>query len=399
MPVINSVAAMKDEVASWRHELHQNPQTAYEEEYISAFIAKKLTEWKIPFKKGIAKTGIVATIEGQKTDSGKALALRADIDALDITEKTNLPYASKNKGKMHACGHDGHTSILLGTAKYLAAGRNFNGKVHLIFQPAEEGGAGAVKMIEEGLFRDFPADAVYGLHNWPWLETGKIATRKGPLMASSDEIEIVVKGKGGHAAMPHMTVDPIVAASHIVVALQSIVSRNLDPVDQGVVTIANFEAGTGAHNIIGDTAKLVGTVRAFKPETRAFIMKRIEEIASQVAGAFQAEACVTVSAGGYDPTVNTDNEVDIAVAAAADVVGAQNVIADIPPCMTAEDFGAYLTQRPGAFIFVGQGVPGDPQSRHNHGLHSPYYDFNDDLLPIGTSWFAKLVESHMPLEK
>ncbi len=395
MPVINSVANMKDEVAEWRHELHQNPQTSYEEIFASEFIAKKLTEWKIPFKKGIAKTGIVATIEGKKNSSGKALALRADMDALDILEETNLPYASKNKGKMHACGHDGHTSILLGTAKFLKENPNFDGKVHLIFQPAEEGGAGAVKMIDEGLFKDFPVDAVYGLHNWPYLEAGKVATRSGPLMASADEIKITIRGKGGHAAMPHKTVDPVVVGAQIVGALQSIVARNLDPVDQGVITIANFNAGTGAHNIIADTARLDGTIRAFKQETRQFLHKRVREIVEHVAKAFMAEAELHIS-DGYDPTVNTEAETAFAAKAAAAVVGEQNVNTEIPLCMGAEDFGAYLTKRPGCFLFVGQGVANDPKSRHNQGLHTPRYDFNDDIIPIGVSWFAKLVEQHMP---
>ena len=397
MPVINSVANMKDEVAEWRHELHQNPQTSYEEVFASGLVAKKLTEWGIPFKKGLAKTGIVATITGRKSDSGKALALRADMDALDIVEETNLPYSSKNKGKMHACGHDGHTSMLLGTAKYLKENPNFNGKVHLIFQPAEEGGAGAYKMIEEGLFNEFPVDAVYGLHNWPYLEVGKIATRSGPLMASADEIKIVVRGKGGHAAMPHKTVDPVVAAAHIVTAIQSIVARNVDPVDQGVVTIANFNAGTGAHNIIADTAKLDGTIRAFRHETREFLHKRVKEIVEGVAKALQCEAEISIS-DGYDPTVNTDAETQFAAKAAAAVVGEQNVTTDIPLCMGAEDFGAYLTKRPGCFVFLGQGVTSDPKSRHNQGLHTPRYDFNDEIIPIGVSWFAKLVEQHMPIK-
>jgi len=395
MPVINSVANMKDEVAEWRHELHQNPQTSYEEIFASEFIAKKLTEWKIPFKKGIAKTGIVATIEGKKNTSGRALALRADMDALDILEETNLPYASKNKGKMHACGHDGHTSILLGTAKFLKENPNFDGKVHLIFQPAEEGGAGAVKMIDEGLFKDFPVDAVYGLHNWPYLEAGKVATRSGPLMASADEIKITIRGKGGHAAMPHKTVDPVVVGAQIVSAIQSIVARNVDPVDQGVITIANFNAGTGAHNIIADTARLDGTIRAFKQETRQFLHKRVREIVEHVAKAFMADAELHIS-DGYDPTVNTEAETAFAAKAAAAVVGEQNVNTEIPLCMGAEDFGAYLTKRPGCFLFVGQGVANDPKSRHNQGLHTPRYDFNDDIIPIGVSWFAKLVEQHMP---
>jgi len=399
MATINSIQAMKDEVAGWRHELHQNPQTNYEEVFASNFVAQKLTEWGIPFKRGLAVTGIVATIEGQKSDSGKAIGLRADMDALDIVEQSGVPHASKNPGKMHACGHDGHTSTLLSAAKYLKENRNFNGKVHLIFQPAEEGGAGAYKMIEEGLFKQFPCDYVFGLHNWPYMPVGKIATRKGPIMASADEFEIVIKGKGGHAAVPHKTIDPIVAGAQIVTALQSIVSRNVDPVDQGVVTVSNFNAGTGAHNIIGEKAVLVGTIRAFRQETRELLIKRVIEMTENIARAYMAEASVQIMPNGYAPTINDDVAVDMALAAAAAIVGEKNVDPETDPTMGAEDFGAYASATPSAFIFVGQGVEKDKKSPHNYGLHSPYYDFNDDILPIGASYFATLVEKYMPLNK
>lgn len=396
MPVINSVAAMKDEIAALRRDLHRHPQTSYEETYAAALVARQLTAWGIPFESGIAVTGIVATIEGQKSDSGKAVGLRADMDALDITEKSGREWASTFPGKMHACGHDGHTSILLGAAKYLSENRNFNGKVHLIFQPAEEGGGGAYKMIEEGLFKKFPMDAVYGLHNWPYMKIGQIGTRKGPLMASSDSLTITIKGVGGHAAMPHKTVDPIVVASHIVTALQSIVSRNVDPVDQAVVTITNLNAGTGAFNIIGDSAVMSGTVRAFTRETRKFLHDRLRAIVQSVAAAFMAEAEVEIF-DGYDPTINSDREAEIAAAAAAAVVGEANVHTNIPPVMGAEDFGAYTAEKPGAFIFLGQGVD-EKDSPHNYGLHNPHYDFNDDAIPVGVSYFAKLVEELMPLK-
>ncbi len=398
MPVINSIADQQDQFAALRHELHQNPQTCFEETFAAGLVKKQLEEWGIPYKDGYAVTGVVATIEGQKTDSGKAMALRADIDALDIVEESGVPYASKIPGKMHACGHDGHTATLLAAAKFLNDNRNFNGTVHLIFQPAEEGGGGAYKMIEEGLFRDFACDYVFGLHNWPFLPAGQIATRTGPIMASTDRFDIIIRGKGGHAAVPHETIDPVVAGAQIVSALQSIVSRNVAPVDQGVVTVANFNAGTGADNIIAGTAALSGTIRAFRQETREFLHKRIREIVDYVAKAHMTEAEIDIAAG-YAPTVNSADGAAMAAEAAAHIVDAGNVDTDIEPTMGAEDFGAYLMEKPGAFIFVGQGVPGDKDSPHNFGLHSPYYDFNDDIIPVGASLFATLVEQYMPLDK
>ncbi len=397
MPVINSIAELKDEMAQWRHDLHRNPQTCYEEEFAAGLIAKKLTEWGIPFKDRIAETGIVATIKGQKTDSGKALAFRADMDALNMQEKTGLPYASVNDGKMHACGHDGHTATLLGAAKHLNETRNFDGTIHLVFQPAEEGGNGAHKMITEGLFRDFPCDYIFGLHNYPEVSAGKIAMRIGAIMASVDEFEIKIEGKGGHAAWPHDTIDPIVIAAQIVTALQTIVSRNVDPIDTMVLSITNLNTGTGAFNVLPDTAIMTGTVRTFKNETREIAKKRITEICSSIASGFGAQAHVDYQYT-TDPTINTADGVEIAVAAASQVVGVENVDTDCPPVMGGEDFGAFLMEKPGAFIFVGQGTD-DGDCHHSQGLHSPHYDFNDEILPIGASWFSKLAEHYMPLEK
>lgn len=396
MTFTQEIASLQKEVALWRQELHKNPETSFEEEFASSFIATKLKEWGIPFKRNIAKTGIVATLVGSKNTSGKAIGFRADMDALNITEKTELPYTSQNPGKMHACGHDGHTAMLLGAAKYLSQHPHFNGKIHFIFQPAEEGGGGAHKMIEEGLFKDFPCDYIFGLHNWPYLPLGKIGTRKGPLMASAEEFEIIIKGKGGHAAKPDQAIDPLVIGAHIVTALQTIVSRNVNPIDQGVVTVANFNAGTGAHNIIADTAILNGTLRAFKQETRELLKRRVKEIAENTAKAFMAVAIVNIP-NGYDPTINHDSAVDIAVAAAERIEEAKTVDANTEPSMAAEDFGAYLTKCPGAFIFMGQADPKDSKSPHSQGLHTPYYDFNDNLIPIGISWFVKLTEKCLPI--
>lgn len=398
MPVINRVAAFKDEIAAVRRELHQNPQTAYEETFASDMVAKKLTEWGIPFKRGLAVTGIVATIEGQKTDSGKAIGLRADMDALDMTEKSDQPWASKTPGKMHGCGHDGHTSILLSTAKYLQETRNFNGKVHLIFQPAEEGARGADRMIEDGLFRDFPMDQVYGLHNWPWLPLGRVEMRAGPLMANVDEFDIMITGKGGHAAYPQGTVDPVIVGTQLIAALQTIVSRANTPTDPLVVSVTNFNAGTGAFNVIGDTATVTGTVRSFSDEARQLAKKRIHEICAGIAATFGAVIEIKDYNFGLDATVNTPKETAFAAEIAAKVVGAENVRTDTELCMGGEDFGSFLRQKPGCYIFMGQGTK-DGKSPHDYGLHSPFYDFNDDLIPVASSYFAELVENALKLEK
>ena len=388
---------MKDEIAAYRRELHQNPQTAYEETFASDFIANKLAEWGIEFERGFAVTGIVATIEGQSNLSGKAVAIRADIDALNMVEKSGRPWASLTPGKMHGCGHDGHTAMLLGAAKHLAETRNFDGKVHLIFQPAEEGGAGAIRMIEEGLFKKYPVDAAFGLHNWPGMKMGEIGLRTGPIMASSDSFEITVKGKGGHAALPHLNIDPIVAASHIVTALQSIVSRQVDPVDQGVVSITNFKAGTGAHNVIPELAELSGTYRSFRVETRALLKRRIEEVSRAVANAFNTQIDFSFH-DGYDPTINTPEASALCATVARTLVGDANVHANVDPCMGADDFGAMLQQVPGCYIWMGQAT-GDAASPHDKSLHNDGYDFNDEIIPLGIEYWTRLVESALPLAK
>lgn len=397
MTTINSIADMKDEIAAYRRSLHENPQTAYEETFASDLVAEKLAQWGIPFERGLAKTGIVATIEGQKNDSGAAIGLRADMDALDIVEKSGQPWASKIDGKMHGCGHDGHTAMLLGAAKYLNETRNFNGRVHLIFQPAEEGGAGAIKMISEGLFKKYPVKAVFGMHNWPGMKMGEIGLRSGPIMASSDSFEMTITGKGGHAALPHFNVDPIVAGSHIVTALQTIVSRQIDPVDQAVVSITNFKSGTGAWNVIPDTAILTGTFRAFKVETRKFLQQRIQEIGEGIASALGCGFKLHVN-DGYDPTINSPAESEFCASIARALVGEDNVNANVEPCMGAEDFGAMLQEVPGCYIWMGQSVA-SKDSPHNKGLHNAGYDFNDDIIPLGIEYWARVTEAALPLEK
>ncbi|MAI62620.1 MAG: amidohydrolase [Micavibrio sp. TMED27] len=397
MSIRNSIHAIKDEISTYRRLLHENPQTAYEETFAAELIASKLTEWGVDFERGIAVTGIVATIEGQTNKSGRTIGLRADMDALDIIEEGNKAHISKTSGKMHGCGHDGHTACLLGAAKYLSENRNFDGKVHLIFQPAEEGYGGAHKMIEEGLFERFPMDSVYGLHNWPKLPKGEIALRSGPIMAAADRFDIRITGAGGHAAMPHRTNDPIIVGTHLVQALQTLVSRSVDPLDSAVISITNFNAGTGAFNVIPDTAELNGTLRSFLPETRAALIKRIEEMTHSVAALYGAKAECVFMEGGYNPTVNTHDETAFCADIARELVGQDNVDTEINPSMGAEDFGAMLQKVPGCYIWMGQGEA-DENSHHNQGLHTPLYDFNDEIIPQAVEYWVRVVEGQLPVQ-
>jgi amidohydrolase len=398
MTTINSIAAMKDEIAAYRRELHQNPQTNYEETFAAGLIAQKLTDWGIKFKSGIAETGIVAVIEGQKNDSGKSIGLRCDMDALDMTETSGQPWVSKTPGKMHGCGHDGHTAMLLGAAKYLSETRHFNGTVHLIFQPAEEGGAGAARMMEEGLFEDFKMDAVFGMHNWPNMPKGHIGLRAGPIMASTSDFHVTIRGKGGHAAMPHLNIDPVPVAAQIVTTLQTVVSRQVDPVDQAVLSVTNINGGSGATNVIPDFVTFTGTFRTFRMETRALIAKRIEEISTAIASAHGCTAECEIE-HGYDPTINSQAEADFCADVARALVGAENVNANVEPCMGAEDFGAMLQGRPGCYIWMGQGEPDQPNSPHNKGLHNTGYDFNDEIIPLGVEYWVRVTEAALPLTK
>ena len=394
MHIIQAIQDLQKEAAAWRQDLHQNPQTCYEEFYASQFVKSKLTEWGIPYRDNYAVTGLVGTIEGRKNTSGKTLALRADMDALDILEKTDLPYASKNKGKMHGCGHDGHTACLLAAAKYLNETKNFDGKVHLIFQPAEEGGRGAVRMIEEGLFEDFPCDYIFGIHNWPDLELGKADMRSGAMLASVDAFEIKVTGKGGHAAYPHQTIDPLIAATNIVNALQTIVSRNTDPVQSCVLSVASIQSQSNAFNIIDESVTLNGTVRTFDAELRNLIEDRMNTLASTIAQGFGCSAQIKYDRQ-LDPVINSSQGINMAARAAGKILGTGNVNTECDLCMGGEDFGAYLTKVPGAFIFMGQREPDNPASLHNNGLHNPQYDFNDKLIPIVASYYATLCEQYL----
>lgn len=388
MPIINSIAAMQDEMTAWRRDIHEHPELGFEEHRTAALVAEKLASWGIEVTTAVGKTGVVGTLRGLSPD-GPTIGLRADMDALPIEEANDLPYKSRNPGVMHACGHDGHTAILLGAAKYLAETRNFAGTVHFIFQPAEEGLAGAQAMIDDGLFERFPCEQVYGLHNWPQLAAGSIAVRPGPIMAAADRFDIVVTGRGGHGAMPHLSVDPVVIGAQIVTALQTLVARSADPLKSAVVSVTRFDAGK-AYNVIPADVKLGGTVRTFDPKIRDMIEAGMARIATGVAEAMGGGADV-VYRRGYPATVNHERESALAADVAAKVVGEDRVVRDPEPVMGAEDFSFMLEQRPGCYIWLGQA--GGPSKAM---VHNPGYDFNDAVLPVGASWFANLVETLQP---
>ncbi|WP_306045043.1 M20 aminoacylase family protein [Nioella sp. MMSF_3534] len=388
MPVKNSLAEMQPEIAGWRRHLHQHPELMYEVHETAAFVVDRLKEMGVTdITPGIGKTGVVAVIKGKTDIRGRVIGLRADMDALPIHEASGVDYASTVPGKMHACGHDGHTSILLGTAKYLAETRNFDGTVVLIFQPAEEGGAGGKAMCEDGLMDRWGIQEVYGLHNMPGLPTGEFAIRPGALLASSDEFEIKVTGKGGHAAAPHHAIDTTLVASQIVVSLHSIVSRNVDPIKRVVLTVGTFETDSTASNVIAHTATLNGTVRTLDPEYRAMAEERVRQVAESTAAAFGATAEV-IWTPGYPATINHEEETRHAAEAAAAVAG--RVIDDVDPIMPSEDFAYMLEERPGAYIFLGNG--------DTAMCHHPAYVFDDDAIPAGCSFFAELVERRMPAQ-
>jgi amidohydrolase len=384
MPIRSAINDLVPEVRTWRRELHQNPEIMYDVEETAKFVADRLRAFGCDeVKTAVGRTGVVGVIHGARGSSSRSIGLRADMDALPIAEETNLPYRSKVPGKMHACGHDGHTAMLLGAAQRLAQTRDFSGAAIVIFQPAEEGGAGAMAMIDDGLLDQFGIEQVYGMHNWPGAPVGSFALRKGPLMAAADEITITIEGKGGHGALPHQCIDPVVVGAQIIIALQTIASRNVDPLDSCVVSITRFEAGT-ANNIIPQSAWLNGTVRTLKAATRDRVEKRIHEIAAGLAEASGATARVEYRRG-YPPTVNHSAQTDFAASIARKVAGDAHVDANAPPTMGSEDFSFMLEARPGAFIFIGNG--------DSAMLHHPSYDFNDEVLPYGMSYWVELVET------
>jgi hippurate hydrolase len=385
MPVKNRFAEMLPEITAWRRDIHENPEILFETHRTSAMVAEKLREFGCEeVVEGIGRTGVVGIIKGRTNTSGRTIGLRADMDALPIHEETGLPYASKTDGAMHACGHDGHTAMLLGAAKYLAETRNFDGTVAVIFQPAEEGGGGGREMVEDGMLDRWSIDEVYGMHNWPGQPLGQFAIRPGPFFAAADLFEIDVTGKGGHAAKPHETIDTTVVASHIVLALQTIASRNADPVEQVVVSVTSFETATKAHNIIPEKVKMRGTVRTLSPAIRDLAEARMKQIVEGTAATFGATAVLNYKRN-YPVTVNWEEQTEYAAAAARAVSGD---CADAPLVMGGEDFAFMLEARPGAYILVGNGE-GAP-------VHHPKYNFNDEAIPAGCSWWAEIVEQRLP---
>ena len=386
MAIINRIGEFHQDMTAWRRDLHAHPELGFEEHRTAALVADRLKAFGLDeIHTGIARTGVVGVLRAG-TGSG-AIGLRADMDALPIDEASGAPHASTTSGKMHACGHDGHTTMLLGAARYLAETRNFDGTVYLIFQPAEEMLGGGRVMLEEGLLERFPMSQLYGLHNWPKLPVGSFALRPGPMMAAADRFTLTLHGQGGHGAMPELARDPVVAAAQIVLAMQTIVSRNVDPVKQAVVSVTQIHSGD-AFNVIPQTALIAGTCRSFAPEVRDLIERRITSISHGVGEALQVEVHVAYERG-YPPTVNSEAETVLAAQAAADVVGDERVDPATPPVMGAEDFSYMLEQRPGSYIFMGSGRPEAP-------LHSPQYDFNDEALTVGASYWARLVERLLP---
>ncbi|WP_296417197.1 M20 aminoacylase family protein [Pseudooctadecabacter sp.] len=385
MPVKNRFAELLPDITEWRRDLHENPEILFETHRTSAIVADKLKEFGCDeIVTGLGRTGVVGVIKGKATGSGKVIGLRADMDALPIHEQTGLEYASKTDGAMHACGHDGHTAMLLGAAKYLSETRNFDGTVVVIFQPAEEGGGGGKEMCDDGLMDRFGIQEVYGMHNWPGKPVGSFAIRPGAFFAAADQFDIEIEGLGGHAAKPQETVDSTVVASHVVIALQTIASRNVDPVEQVVVSVTSFETSSKAHNVIPQKVHLRGTVRTLSPEVRDLAEKRLGEIAEGTARALGAEARVNY-VRGYPVMINSDEQTAFAAQVAASVSGD---CADAPLVMGGEDFAFMLEERPGAYILVGNG--------DTAMVHHPEYNFNDEAIPAGCSWWAEIVEQRMP---
>ena len=388
MPIINRIADFHGQMQEWRHDIHAHPEIAFEEDRTSDIVARELEIFGIEVHRGLGKTGVVGVL---KNGDGPSIGLRADMDALPIHEANDFDHRSTIDGKMHACGHDGHTSMLLGAAKYLAETRQFKGTINFIFQPAEEGEGGARVMIEDGLFEKFPCGSVYGVHNMPGKETGSFHMRPGPLMAAYDSFQIKVRGRGCHGAMPHQGLDPIVVASHIVTALQTITSRNLNPVESAVISVTQIHAGD-TNNVIPDSVFMEGTTRCFKPEIRDWIETSMQRVIDGVSQALGAEVQFDYLRR-YPATINHVAETEIAAKIAAEIAGEAKVTTDTPPTMGGEDFSFMLEKVPGCYLFIGNGAD---QEEGSCMIHNPNYDFNDRILPIGASYFSRLVETALP---
>ncbi len=393
-PIVAAIRGFQDDLVSIRRDLHAHPELGYEEVRTAAVVERELQALGIETHAQIGRTGVVGVLKGRPVGdalSSRTIGLRADMDALPITEVNAFAHRSSHPQRMHACGHDGHTTMLLGAARYLAKTRDFDGTVHLIFQPGEEGFAGAKAMIDDGLFERFPCDAVYAMHNWPSLPAGTIGVNDGPMMAAADRFEITITGRGGHGAHPYLAIDPVVVAGHIITAVQSIVSRNVGPLDSAVVTIAAMRAGDmNAFSVIPAEAKLVGTARTFKPAVQALLAERLSTLCESIAAGFGAQAtCVYTKL--YPATINSPAEARFAGDVAESLVGSDRVIRDLTPSMGAEDFSFMLQRRPGAYLRLGQGGADD-----GIFLHNTRYDFNDEVLPIGAALLAGLAERAMP---
>ena len=391
MKTIDSIVTQAAEMATLRRDIHAHPELCFKEVRTAEVVAQKLTEWGSPIHRGLGTTGVVGSVKNGT--SNRAIGLRADMDALPMQEFNTFPHASQHPGKMHACGHDGHTAMLLAAAQHLAQHRNFDGTVYLIFQPAEEGGGGAREMIKEGLFEQFPMDAVFGMHNWPGGQVGQFAASAGPVMASSNDFCITIKGKGGHAAMPHNALDPVPVACQMVLAFQTIISRNTRPIDAGVVSVTMVHAGE-ANNVIPDSVALRGTVRAFTVEVLDRIEQRMRQIAEHTCAAFEA-TCEFEFVRNYPPTINSAKEAELARRIMASIVGEDQVRVQ-EPTMGAEDFSFMLQAKPGCYSFIFNGDGAHREMGHGGGpcmLHNPSYDFNDDLIPLGATYWVRLAEA------
>jgi amidohydrolase len=393
MKLIDSLVTQAAGIASIRRDLHAHPELCFQEVRTADVVAAKLTEWGIPIHRGLGTTGVVGIVKNGT--STRAIGLRADMDALPVTELNTFEHASKHQGKMHACGHDGHTAMLLAAAQHLARHRNFDGTVYLIFQPAEEGGGGAREMIKEGLFERFPMDAVFGMHNWPGMKAGQFAVSPGPAMASSNDFKITIRGKGGHAALPHTGIDPVPVACEMVQAFQTILTRSKKPTETGLISVTMIHAGE-ANNVIPDSCELQGTVRTFTLEVLDLIESRMKKIAEHISAAHDAEVDFYFHRN-YPPTINTPAEADFARKVMAGIVGAENVLPQ-EGAMTAEDFAFMLQAKPGAYAFIGNGDGAHRDMHHGGGpctLHNASYDFNDDLIPLGATCWVELAEQFL----